>query len=244
MKFRHPDALRGGFTLIELLVVVAIISILAAMLLPALSQTKERVRRNYCASNQRQLSIGLRVWGDENSGRYPWEVSPNLGGSRGWELTWQHFFRLAQQVTTPKVLICPSELSSGRFSANDFGPTRTNGLYGLAYMGNYGVSYFVGLDATQQRPLMHLLGDRDITGREYEDCPPTGETNVVTWLRPEDYPAWTLGLHSYIAGSAGNLALVDGSVQFLSQIGLRRHCAAAAVDTHANCALRPDITPS
>jgi hypothetical protein len=40
----------------------------------------------------------------------------------------------------------------------------------------------------------------------------------------------------------GNLALGDGSVAKMGQAGLRQHCALAAADTHANCALRPDVT--
>jgi len=57
-----------GFTLVELLVVMAIISVLAAMLLPTLAESREMARQISCASNQRQSYIYISIYnGDWNS---------------------------------------------------------------------------------------------------------------------------------------------------------------------------------
>jgi len=92
MRQRQPELilridgrLSLAFTLIEILVVLAIISILAALLLPALSSAKAKGRQVGCVNNLKQLGLGFQMYAADNEGRLP-ENTPAGRGNNPWVL--------------------------------------------------------------------------------------------------------------------------------------------------------------
>lgn len=74
---------RNGFTLIELLVVIAIIAILAAILFPVFQQVRENARRTTCASNEKQIGLGLIQYLQDSDETFPPTVTEREGPNAG-----------------------------------------------------------------------------------------------------------------------------------------------------------------
>jgi len=80
MQTRHIK----GFTLIELLVVMAILSILMALLLPAIQTAKEKARESRCSLNLRQLGQSFLMYATDNDGHFPACGSAGMRGRYDW----------------------------------------------------------------------------------------------------------------------------------------------------------------
>jgi prepilin-type N-terminal cleavage/methylation domain-containing protein len=100
---------KRAFTLIELLVVIALIAILAAMLLPTLTNAKERARRANCKNSMRQFILSVHLYGDDNRQQVPTGAS-NMGPLDDHLpiLCNATSNALVQYTSTPRLLHCPS----------------------------------------------------------------------------------------------------------------------------------------
>lgn len=201
MKTPEVHCRTGAFTLVELLTVIAIIGILAALLMPALEQSKARARRIECVSNLRETGLASHLFENDHGGKLPTQVSTNDNGSlefvtagyeiynRSFYFSYQHFRPLAGALVTPKLLACPSDLT--RWPATNF-----------VQFNNQNVSYEIGLVADANNPNAVLICDRCLPARLIP-----GYASI--FHVPALFPSPWQGLHSRL----GNILFADGHVE-------------------------------
>jgi prepilin-type N-terminal cleavage/methylation domain-containing protein len=91
---RLPRTCRGlaprGFTLIELLIVIAIIALLAAILFPVFSRARESARRSSCASNLKQIGLGMLQYAQDYDEQLPEDAPSTIYVTSGAGLKCSH----------------------------------------------------------------------------------------------------------------------------------------------------------
>lgn len=142
-----------GFSLVELLTVVAVIGVLAALLLPAVTQGMVSAREATCTGNLRQMHAAYQMYMDDHAGRFfPWverrngqnlwywglETGPGPEGMRRIDRSQG---RLAPYIGVGTVETCPdfpyrSTQFKRKFETSTFG---------------YGLNVFLILDQPEQR---------------------------------------------------------------------------------------------
>src|SRR4051794_13864274 len=93
-----------ALTLLELLVVLVVASVLVAMLLPGMTRTSHCTMQSYCANNQRQIGLALRVWAGDNNDKFPMELPQNNGGTSEFTTgpnAFRHFQIMSNELSTP-----------------------------------------------------------------------------------------------------------------------------------------------
>jgi prepilin-type N-terminal cleavage/methylation domain-containing protein/prepilin-type processing-associated H-X9-DG protein len=231
---KHRSQGRYAFTLIELLVVIAIIAILAAMLLPVLAAAKRRAQRINCVSNLKQINLSFRIWEGDNNNLYPMAVSTSAGGAEESVGSNFHpitpatyppqgltnvFCVMSNELSTPKILICPSDLSHSTAATNFAELGNTSGAPGC---GTNAIGYFVCGDASESYPQMVITGDRNMG----IGSPGVAANGISITMASPNYELQNNG--SWWAWSAnemhlkvGNIGYADGSVAEVSVSGLQ-----------------------
>jgi prepilin-type processing-associated H-X9-DG protein len=187
--------------LIELLVVVAIIGILAAILLPAVTRATLKARQTQCLNNLRQVGLAMQSFAHDHRDRFPMQVPMADGGSAEANIEFlaantnlsfspSHFRALSNDLGSARVLVCPADKAVRAAS--------------FAALGRTNVSYWANYRAKLGEASEILVGDRNLTN-----------SSVVN--------AGTLevGFNNSLHGHRGNVAFADGHVELRKTFALR-----------------------
>jgi type II secretory pathway pseudopilin PulG len=214
---RRSQSRNQALTLVDVVVLLAMVTLLAALLLPALAAAKRKAQRINCVNNLEQIGQAYRIWAADNFDQYPLWATNNPHGSielmrKGVpdsQLALWNFMIMSNELATSKILHCPADPNSTK--ADDF----TNNF------SSANISYFASLDASFYYPQMILSGDDNLLVDGSPVQP--GILNIAT----NSTVAWTNERHR----NCGNIGMADCSTMQVSSAGLQQALSNAAAST-------------
>jgi len=233
MKTVHQPRL-AAFTLIELLVVISIISVLIALLLPALANARESAKTIQCLTNARTYHTSFRLYLDDHAGVLGYYVIPATLKSRGYmpkgpgggaETYWGY-----RQAHT--IHVCPSQEANYPAGQNRrWDPDSANWATTAWEGSNYGINQFLGKNPYGQttyytRDLINAYGwqstvpdlIRSPADFVFAGDRPThnaGGNSQRIYLRMQgtEFGSPGLGMNHGVENNLGNLVWLDGHGQ-------------------------------
>jgi hypothetical protein len=261
-----------AFSLLDTLVIIAVCVILAAILLSA--RAKAVVQRINCIINPNQCRLPFKTWVLDNGDKYPMGVLATNGGpaanineDAGFMgkdppaiFLFEIFGTMSNELSTPKLLICPQDQRTAITNFNMQHPHWDGGAAAYDFC-NVNLSYFVGLHGTEETPEMFLAGDRNIINttvngsatmpslngsgsgnNPYGNSSPSNVIGGSYWAMGTNFasnavtPAWTPSVMHTVC----NVGLCDGSVQELSSSRLRMQLQTTQDETPVNGSVGPN----
>jgi len=252
---------QAGFTLIELLVVVAIIGLLVAILIPALSAARELARRSTCASNAHQMGLALTLYGIDRK-HYPAHHSGSLATWPGRllryaqgqnEIFWcpssppEAFWNGKARIITRRFAAGPGDLSTFTYGLNDWGlGDRVRSGHAMVRLGlgahpghpKYGE---LKVDLAKRPSEMIAIGDNDVNENSMRREQVEGiYDTAIDPTENDEYPG---ARHN----KGANIVFCDGHAEWLPQKQLieprKRMRQRWNYDFNSHCSLWPDLPP-
>ena len=216
---------KAGFTLVELLVVVAIIAVLAALLLPAISQSKSAAQSAKCKSNLRQVGLALNMYvADFKAYPYATVVTP-AGDWKNWVIDLAPYLGITGAQGTPTLPLppfrCPEQYTQliydGTPNGQVIGSMRVFARYGYNWSGtgwDKPLGLGVGIETAQPVPpisenMVRVPSDMMAAGCVANFYALKG---VMAFFNQPSIQ-WPLALHR----GGANVTFCDGHVEYAKQ---------------------------